>query len=200
MLPLYPNISKTATFDPTGKLLCGPVILKVDSGPGRMIANLESISKRAKFFEQGLLILMGLPNATSVNQEMDALYGAFKSSTYARGEAILTERLRLKGQRNSAPTTDNGDDEEGEQEDAAGGGHHRSPVAVTMGFEDLATVVNGKHNDEIGMKPFAKSFTKDKILASWSKVGFVPFTRNCIKSKKVRHELVSNKKMILWRN
>jgi hypothetical protein len=200
VLPLYPNISKTATFDPTGKLLCGPVILKVDSGPGRMIANLESISKRAKFFEQGLLILMGLPNATSVNQEMDALYGAFKSSTYARGEAILTERLRLKGQRNSAPTTDNGDDEEGEQEDAAGGGHHRSPVAVTMGFEDLATVVNGKHNDEIGMKPFAKSFTKDKILASWSKVGFVPFTRNCIKSKKVRHELVSNKKMILWRN
>jgi len=194
VLPLYPNISKTATFDPTGKLLCGPVILKVDSGPGRMIANLESISKRAKFFEQGLLILMGLPNATSVNQEMDALYGAFKSSTYARGEVILTERLRLKGQRNSAPRTDDGDDEEGEQEVAARGGNHRSPVAVTMGFEDLATVVNGKQDDEIGMKPFAKNFTKDKILASWSKVGFVPFTRNCIKSKKVRHELGQRQK------
>jgi hypothetical protein len=75
ILPLYPNISKTARFDPNiGKLLCGPVILKVDSGPGRIIANLESISKRAEFLELGLLILMGLPNATSVNQEMDALY------------------------------------------------------------------------------------------------------------------------------
>ena len=63
-----------------------------------------------------------------------------------------------------------------------------------MGFEDLATVVNGKHDDEIGMKPFAKNFTKDKILASWSKVGFVPFTRNCIKSKKVRHELGQRQK------
>jgi hypothetical protein len=63
-----------------------------------------------------------------------------------------------------------------------------------MGFEDLATVVNGKEDDEIGMKPFAKNFTKDKILASWSKVGFVPFTRNCIKSKKVRHELGQRQK------
>ena len=70
-----------------------------------MIANMESISKRVKFLEQGLFILMGLPNATSVNQEMDALYGAFKSAFYARGEVILTERLRMKGLRNSARAT-----------------------------------------------------------------------------------------------
>jgi hypothetical protein len=159
-----------------------------------MVANMECISKRDNFLEQGLLILMGLPNATSVNQEMDALYGAFKSATYARGEVILTERLRLKGLRNSARAiaTEEGDDdmEEGEQQDAAGG-HDRSPrpALVAMGFEDLATVVNGEQGDEIGMKPFAKNFTKEKILASWSKVGFVPLTRKCINSKKVRHEL-----------
>ncbi len=200
MLPLYPNISKIAKFDPTGKLLCGPVILKVDSGPGRMIANIESISKRAKFFYQGLFILMGLPNATSVNQEMHALYGAFKSSTYARGEVILTERLRLKDHQYTATTTaeDEGDDKElpgGErQQDAAGAGRRKVVAAVTMGFEDLATVVNGKQDDEIGMKPFAKNFTKDKILASWSMVGFVPFTQNCIKNKKVSHELGQRQK------
>ena len=103
VLPLYPNISKHARFDPnTGKLLCGPVILKVDSGPGRIIANLENITKRAEFLEMGLLILMGLPNATSVNQEMDALYGPFKSATYARGEIILTQRLRTRGLQNAA--------------------------------------------------------------------------------------------------
>jgi hypothetical protein len=50
VLSLYPNISKTAKFDPTGTLLCSPVVLKVDSGPGQMIANIESISKHAKFF------------------------------------------------------------------------------------------------------------------------------------------------------
>jgi hypothetical protein len=78
VLPLCQKISKTAKFDlnTPGKLLCGPVILKVDSGPGRIIANLDSISKRAAFSERGLLMLVGLPNANSVNQEKDALYGA----------------------------------------------------------------------------------------------------------------------------
>ena len=46
ILPLYPNISKTAAFNPiTGKLLHGPVILKLDSGPGRIIASYNSILK-----------------------------------------------------------------------------------------------------------------------------------------------------------
>ena len=85
VLQMYPpNISKTATFDSiTGKLLCVLVILKVDTGPGRIIANMARTSKRAEFLELGSLILMGLLNATSVNQEMDALFGAFKSETYA---------------------------------------------------------------------------------------------------------------------
>jgi hypothetical protein len=34
------------------------------------------LAKREELFERGLIILMGLPNATSVQQEMDALYGA----------------------------------------------------------------------------------------------------------------------------
>jgi hypothetical protein len=178
----------------TGKLLCGPVILKVDSGPGRMIANMTSISKRAEFLEQGLLILMGLPNATSVNQEMDALYGAFKSATYARGEMILTERLRLKGLRNSARATATAEGDNDNDEEEGGEDQRPAPVLVSMGFEDLATVVNGKQGDEIGNRPFEKNFTKAKICASWSKVGFVPFTRNCIKHKKVRHELGQREK------
>ncbi len=86
VLPLYPNISKTTKFDRViGRLLCGPVILKVDSGPGQIVASEESILKRAEFLEMGLFILMGLPNTTSVQQEMDVLYGAFKSAAYARG-------------------------------------------------------------------------------------------------------------------
>lgn len=46
ILLLYPNISKTAAFNPiTGKLLQGPVILKLDSGPGRIVASYNSILK-----------------------------------------------------------------------------------------------------------------------------------------------------------
>ena len=45
---------------------------------------------------------MGRPNATSINQEMDSLYSSFKSATYAQGEVILTEQMRVRGLERSA--------------------------------------------------------------------------------------------------
>ena len=60
-----------------------------------------------------------------------------------------------------------------------------------MGFEDLATVVDGKSTDDVSLKPFTRTFSRLKIVlgSCWSKVGFCPFTRKCVTSKKVRHEL-----------
>ena len=153
-----------------------------------MIANEVCITtKRTEFLEMGLLILMGLPNATSVNQEMDALYGPFKTATYARGELILTERLRLKGLQNSARAEAQATEQEEGNDDDNDDLHRTPTVQVSMGFHDLVTVVNGKHDDEIENKPFEKYFTKERIIASLTKVGFVPFTQNCVHSKKVRH-------------
>lgn len=78
----YPVMSKTAVFDPIpGKLNQGLVILKLEAGPGRIVSSSKILSKREEMFERGLVILMGLRNATSVQQELDALYGAFKSGT-----------------------------------------------------------------------------------------------------------------------
>ena len=149
-----------------------------------MVASAESISKRKKFLDMGLLILMGLPNATSVQQEMDVMYQGFKAATYARGEALLTRKLMIRGRRQ----------EENRRQ-------HRLQVAANgimvalpqlpplgIGFEDLAAVVNGEEGDELDMRPFDKFFTKERILSSWAKVGFVPFTRKCLENKKVRHE------------
>ena len=48
--------------------------------------------------------------------------------------------------------------------------------------------MNGEEGDELDMRPFDKFFTKERILSSWVKVGFVPFTRKCLENKKVRHE------------
>ena len=129
ILPLYPNISKTTAFDTrTGKLLHGPVILKLDSGPGRIVASYDSILKREALAEMGLLIMSGLPNATSFQQEMDALYGAFKSATYDCGEMVLMEKMRKRGV-------------------ATRNGNVRVAAAaaasiLTLGFEDLATHIS----------------------------------------------------------
>ena len=119
----------------------------------------------------GLIILSGLPNSTSVQQEMDALYGPFKSATYARGESILMEKIKDRGRLR-----------------ATGAAPGASSI-LSLGFDDLATIVNGNENDELSMKPFNKSFTKEKILKAWTKIGFVPFTCNCAFVKKVCHEL-----------
>ena len=153
----------------TGKLLAGPVVLKLDSGPGRIVASHESILKREAYYERGLIILAGLPNATSVQQEMDALYGPFKSATYSRGEMVVMRKIKERGERQG--TEDPG------------------PAIVSLGFEDLSTIVDGNDGDDVSMKPFSKCFTTDKVLRAWNKIGFVPFTRKCLYDKKVRHEL-----------
>ena len=118
----------------------------------------------------GLIILSGLPNATSVQQEMDALYWPFKSASYARGEMILIEQIKNRGMLRPMAA--------------------QGPSSIlSLGFDDMAIIVNGKETNLLSMKPFAKSFTKESILSAWQKIGFVPFTRKCLENKRVRHEL-----------
>jgi hypothetical protein len=65
ILPLYPDIE-----DKPGKR----VLLKVDSGPGRL--NVEML---ADLRLQGLYLVPGVPNTTHVTQETDQNYGLYKS-------------------------------------------------------------------------------------------------------------------------
>jgi hypothetical protein len=78
----------------TGKLNQGPVILKLHAGSGRIVSSDSVLANREALFERGLLIIMGLPNATSVQQEMDVLYNPFKSVTYACGEKVVQHKLK----------------------------------------------------------------------------------------------------------
>lgn len=176
IVPLYPNMNKTAVFDSvSGKLNQGPVILKLDAGPGRIVSSAAILSKREEFFERGLIIIMGLPNATSVQQEMDALYGPFKSATYARGEKVVQTKLRDRGL-------------------ARKNGEQLQSTVLNLDFGDLSTIVNGMPGDDLCDRPFDCHFSKEKILWSWAKVGFVPFTRSCLKNTKVRKELGQHNK------
>ena len=174
IVPLYPNMHKTAVFDAnTGKLNQGPVILKLDAGPGRIVSSEVVLAKREELFEHGLIIIMGLPNATSVQQQMDALYGPFKTATYARGETVLQQKMKQRGL-------------------ARRNGQQLSSVVLNLDFSDLATIVNGTATDSISDKPFDLHFNKEKILWSWAKIGFVPFTRSCLMNRRVRKELGQN--------
>jgi hypothetical protein len=117
----------------------------------------------------GLIILAGLPNSTTVHQEMDALYGPFKTATYAQGEHVLMEKIKEQGMQCGAAVP--------------------GASILSLGFDNFATIVDGKTGDDISLKPFTKHFTEEKVLRAWAKVGFVPFTRRCMTDKKVCHEL-----------
>jgi hypothetical protein len=79
ILPLYPDIE-----DRPGKR----VILKLDSGPGRM--NVEML---ASLRLKGLYIVPGVPNTTSQTQETDQSYGPFKSNF--RGNIRMLSQARF---------------------------------------------------------------------------------------------------------
>ncbi len=113
----------------------GRRILKLDSGPGCIVASYDSILKREALAKMGLIIIAGLPKSTSVQQEMDALNGAFKSATYNCGAMVLMEKMRKRG-----VVTRNGN---------ARVAAAAAASILTLGFEDLATIVNGNSHDDI---------------------------------------------------
>jgi hypothetical protein len=154
------------------------VTLKLDSGPGHIVASHASISKQEEHRKMGLLILSGLPNYISVQQEMGTL-GPFKSATYARDKQLLIQKMKEQGVARMMMQEQDGG-EEVVTTTARRYAGSRSVVSaasvLNLGFDDLATVVNGTEDDDISMKPFKKHFTKEKIIKSWEKVGF--FQRN----------------------
>ena len=74
ILPLYPDLE-----DKPGKR----VIMKADSGPGRM-----NVDMLAKLRLQGLYLIPGVPNTTGQTQETDQNYGPFKSLFRANIRAL----------------------------------------------------------------------------------------------------------------
>jgi len=67
------------------------VMLKVDSGPGRL-----SLKLLAKLRLQGFILYPCVPNTTHVTQETDQCYGPFKTQFLSNLDLIVDARLLLK--------------------------------------------------------------------------------------------------------
>jgi hypothetical protein len=186
-------------YDEHGALVSGPVVVKLDGGPGRL--GKTSHAARARHAARGLIFFPGLQNATSANQEMDGLFGPFKIACSQNAEDIVSERISALG---SAVVVggdgDDGDDGGGEgdddDDDDLDTGQARgapvtaaaTPQCVRLTNCDLGRIVNGRPTDPVEKRPFELAFTKAKILAAWAKVGAVPLTRAGLLHPKVRSE------------
>ena len=65
----------------------------------------------------------------------------------------------------------------------------RSP---SLASDDLPQISNGIKNEPIIISPFFSNFTKYKIINCFLRVGYGTFTRECLKSPYIRHELGEN--------
>ena len=82
IMPLYPNAAPEK-----GKW----VVLKCDSGPGRL--NLDLL---ADLRTSGFILFPGVPNTTAVTQETDQNYGPFKTQYCKNLDVVVDERIKQK--------------------------------------------------------------------------------------------------------
>ena len=57
---------------------------------------------------------------------------------------------------------------------------------------DFSIIINGMHDDPPSLSSFVSTFTKHNISNCFCRVGYDPFTRECLNSKYIRHELVED--------
>ena len=74
------------------------VVIKCDSGPGRLNAELLAYMPF-----HGFLLFPGVPNTTVVTQETDQNYGPFQSAIWLNLQAIIDARIEMNKSTSLAP-------------------------------------------------------------------------------------------------
>jgi hypothetical protein len=136
------------------------VLLKMDYGPGR--DNLEFI---IKLRIRGFYLYPSVPNDTHVMQEMDAWLGNLKTVFY-QNLRLVTEAYVTNGK--AMPNSED-----------------------TMGLLFFGGCIFDDDQDpnNVCENALHMSASKEKTIAVFAKIGVVPFTRECINDKRVRHEI-----------
>ncbi len=81
ILKCYPNVQKETVRDKTGCKIKGPVLFKCDTGPGRLCKTIEHVESHKELLQKGVHNLLGLPNGTESQQELDQAFAEFKPAT-----------------------------------------------------------------------------------------------------------------------
>ena len=91
-LKLYePTLAPRFEWD-GDRLVKGPLLVKTDNGTGRQSKSQMNIKFRQDMHALGFYIAPGLPNSTSVSQEMDDLYKTFKGMTNTTSQEVFTRK------------------------------------------------------------------------------------------------------------
>ena len=190
------KLSPEPVRDPiTQKMIRGPLIVKTDNGPGRLSMEATSIEFREEMAKLGVYIVMGLPNATAAQAELDQMYAMFQPRCKKSAIRVVGRKMALRAQARAlnveASDSDSGDgDDESDDDDKRCKKIKGASICnINLTKRDLGNIVNGFPDDAIEDRPFDYCFSKDNIIKNWIAVGFMPMTGNASNDPKVRHEL-----------
>ena len=136
------------------------VLLKSDSGPGRFSVEFRSVAR-----SHGVYFFPGPPNGTELGQEMDQLYSLLKTLMEKNRKLIFEARFRLHGKRAKTDVWD----------------LPRILFGGEIHFEDGTSIVLPDC--------FKKGLSREKCERARKKCGYLPATREALKSPKLRHEV-----------
>ena len=179
---LYPadTVSLEIKIDEYGRLVSGPVMWNMDTGPGRLCSNDGELGElwdewAESMMQRGVILCGLLPNSTSVSAIMDELFRAFKIASRAATQKVFAKRVKANAKAIAKLKLDiarklaNG-------EEVSDAEKAKVNVVATLGPGDLGEILWGEL-DENGYgapnSPMVTSFTKAKNDEAHAKVRFM---------------------------
>ena len=114
----------------------------------------------------GIYFWPGVPNGTEATQEMDQMFGTFKSICYDNRELLYESRLAEFG------------------------------VDAVLSFDDIGSIIFGgdvplSEGETVKLQnAFVKGFSPELIRGAREKCGYVPLTRAALTHSRVRHQII----------
>ena len=94
LLPLYPTTQRKVERCPVSDgIMREPVFVRADSGPGRLSKEADSWEFCRRMWERGVSIIIGLPNGTTVNQDMDQAFTTFQPAVRRSTQCVVSKKL-----------------------------------------------------------------------------------------------------------
>ncbi len=183
----------------TKKLTLGPLIVKTDSGLGRLSKELDSIQFCDQMASLGMHILLLFLNATAYMAKMNQL---FKKTKPACRKSALCVALRKMQQKmmvrmenaNQDISLLNGSDNNNNKVDPVidnGPSKHCEQRICNISFSNMniRNLANGWLDKPEELQLFNRHFNAKRIIKTWIAVGFMLMTRNTASDMEVGYEL-----------
>jgi hypothetical protein len=184
------------------KLILGPLIVKTDSGPGRLSKEVDSIQFCKQMAGLDTNILLSFPNATACTAKMDQLFEKLKPACSMSPLCValckMQQRMmvRVENANQVVSLLDGLDDNNRVDpvidpvvDDGPGKHHEQSICNISFSNMGLGNLVIGWPDDPVELRLFDCHFNAKQINKTWIAVGFMPMMENAANDAKVRYKL-----------